>query len=109
MSRARGGLNSDVLINHILKFLVTTVTHRRDLRVHSGVTRSAKTEAILAGKTQKTAAVLAGRAPPQRGFAAVSPVGYDFTFAFTIKCSPELTLARRRTRTHRETKQEEGK
>lgn len=39
-------LNLDVLINHIIKFLVTTVTLGGDLRVHSDVTKSAETEAV---------------------------------------------------------------
>lgn len=60
-------------------------------------------------KQKNKTAVLAGRAPPQRGSSTVSPVGYDFTFAFTIKRSPKVELARRCSRTHREAKQEERK
>lgn len=100
-------LNPDVLINHIIKFLVTTVTLGGDSRVHSDVTKSAETEAVK--KTKKKTAVLAARAPPQRGSTAVSPVGYDFTFAFTIKRSLKVELARRCTSPHREAKQEERK
>lgn len=39
-------LNSDVLINLIINFLVTTVTLGGELRVHSYVTKSAETEAV---------------------------------------------------------------
>lgn len=38
-------LNSDVLVNHIIKFLVT-VTLGGDLRVHSDGTKSTETEAV---------------------------------------------------------------
>lgn len=108
-SRGGGGLNSDLLINHVVKFFVPTVTHG-DLQVHSDVTGSAKTEAVLAGKTKKpNSCASRWNAAPREPPIAVSPVGYDFTFAFTIKCSLEVMLARRCTRTHRETKQEEHK
>lgn len=81
-----------------------------DLQVDSGVVGSAKTEAVLAGKTKKpNSCASRWSAAPQRASTAVSPVGYDFTFAFTIKCSLEVMLARPCTRTHRETKQEEHK
>lgn len=39
-------LNSDGLINHIITFLVTTVTRGGDLRVHSDVTKAAETGAV---------------------------------------------------------------
>lgn len=46
-------LNSDVLVNHIIKFLVTTVTLGGDLRVHSDGTKSAETEAVAEHKKTK--------------------------------------------------------